>query len=63
MVSKNLLVDMKIIMPKEYSMYGGYVKVREYLYTWITIWVNANLDHIDTRVVFPRYEGFYMVYI
>ena len=62
MVSKNLLVDIKIRMPLKYSMYVGYVKVREYFYTWNNIWVTAILDHIDTRVVLPRYEGFCMVY-
>jgi hypothetical protein len=36
---------------------GGYVKVRESLYTQITIWVNTILSHIDTRVVLHRYES------
>ena len=55
-------MDVKIIMPVEYSMTGGYVKVKETLYTWIIIWVNAILDHIHTRVVLPTYEGFCMVH-
>lgn len=63
MVLKNLLVDFKIIMPVEYSMNGGYVKVREYLYTWIIIWVNVIVDNIiDTSMVLPRYKGYCMVY-
>ena len=35
----------------------------EYLYTCIIIWVNTILNHIDTRVILPMYEGSYMVYV
>ena len=34
-------------------IFGGSVKVRECLYTW----VNTILNHIDTTVIFPMYEG------
>ena len=38
---------------------GGYVKVRESLYTWLIIWVNTIPNYIDTLMIFPnRYEGF-----
>ena len=43
-------------------IFGGYVKVREFLYTWIIIWVHTILKHIDTRVISPRYESYCMVY-
>ena len=41
---------------------GGYVKVRDSLYTRVIICVNTIVNHIDTRVVLPRYESSCMVY-
>ena len=41
---------------------GGYVKVRESLYTHVIIWFNTILHHINTRAILPRYEGSSMVY-
>ena len=38
-------------------IFGGYVKVRESLYTWEIIWVNTFLNHIDTRGDSPQSEG------
>ena len=43
-------------------IFGGYVKVRESLYARVIAWVNAILNHIDTRVDIPRYESSCMVY-
>ena len=43
-------------------IFGGYVKAREPLFTQIIIRVNAILNHIDTRVFLPRYEGSCMIY-
>ena len=43
-------------------IFGGYVKVRESLYTRVIIWVNTILNHIDTREFLPRYEGSCNVY-
>jgi hypothetical protein len=37
---------------------GGYVKVRESLYTRVIIWVSNILNHIDSRVIFSRCECF-----
>jgi hypothetical protein len=38
---------------------GEYVEVEESLYTYqVVIWVNGVLNHIDARVVLPRYEGY-----
>ena len=37
-------------------MFDGYVKARESLYTWVIIWDNNILDHIDNRVTLPRYK-------
>ena len=31
----------------------GYVKVRESFCTWVIIWIDTTLDHIDTREIFP----------
>ena len=39
-------------------IFGGYVKVRESLYTRVIIWVSNILDHSDTRAIFPGYESF-----
>ena len=36
--------------------------MRESLYTLVVIWVNTILNHIDTRVILPSYEGPCMVY-
>jgi hypothetical protein len=39
-------------------IFGGFVQVRESLYTQLVfIWVNFIPNHIDTRVILPRYEG------
>ena len=35
-------------------IFGGYVKVRESLYTWVIIYVNTILNHIDIRVILSR---------
>ena len=33
-------------------IFGGYVKVREYLYTRIIVWVDAILNHIETSAIY-----------
>ena len=38
-------------------IFNGYLKVRESLYTQVIIWVNIILNHIDTRLILPIYEG------
>ena len=43
--------------------FGGYVKVRESLYAWVIIWDSTALNHTDTSIILPRYEGSCMVYI
>ena len=35
-------------------IYGGCVKVEEYLYTRVIIWTNTILNHMDTTVIIPR---------
>ena len=35
-------------------IFGGYVKVKESLYTRVIIWVNTILNHIDTSTILPR---------
>jgi hypothetical protein len=42
--------------------FGGCVKVRESLHAQVLIRVTTLLNYIDTTTVFPRYEGYYMVY-
>lgn len=43
-------------------MFGGYVKVRDCLYTQVLFQVNTMiLNHIDTRAIFPTYEGSCMI--
>ena len=42
-------------------VFGGYLKVRESLNTWVIIWVNTTFSRIDTREIAPRYEGSCMV--
>ena len=39
-------------------MLSRYVRMGEYLYIRVIIWVNTILNHIDTRVILPRYENF-----
>ena len=44
-------------------IFGRYVKaVSESLYTLFIIWVITIPNRIDTRAIFPRYEGSYMLY-
>ena len=43
-------------------IFDGYLKVRESLNIRVIIWVNTILNHIDTRVILPRYESSCMVY-
>jgi hypothetical protein len=45
----------------EVFIFGGYVKVREALYTQVIIWGNSILNHIGTRAILPGYEGSCMV--
>ena len=44
-------------------IFGEYVEVRESLYIQVVIWFNTILNHIVTRAVVPRYQGFCMVYV
>ena len=37
--------------------FGGYVKVRESLYTQVITWVNTILNHIDIREILAKYES------
>ena len=41
---------------------GGYVKLRESLYTRVDIRANDILKHIDTMAIWPMYKGLCMVY-
>ena len=43
-------------------MLGGYVKVREYFNTQVIIGVKTIPNHIDTRVMLPRYESYCTIY-
>ena len=43
-------------------VYGGYLKVKNSLYTRVIIWVNTILNYLDTRTILPRYERSYMVF-
>ena len=38
-------------------IFGGYVKVRERLFTRVIVWVDTTVNHIDTWASSPRYEG------
>ena len=37
--------------------------MRESLYSQIIIWVNTILNHIDTSIILPKYEGPCMVHL
>ena len=52
-LSKNLPMVIKMVMISD-----GYVKVGEALYAWVIIWANIVLNHIDTRTILSRPEGF-----
>ena len=43
-------------------IFDGYLKVWQSLYTQVIIWVTTILNHINTRVILPRYEDSCMVY-
>ena len=36
--------------------------MRGFLYTWLIIWVSTTQYYTDTRVILPRYGGFWIVY-
>ena len=57
MVLRNLPVGISSYILK----FGEFVKVRESLHTWVIIWINTIPNHIDTREILPRHEGFCMV--
>ena len=40
----------------------GNVKVRDIVCTWVDIWVNLILNHIDTRTILSKYKGSCMTY-
>ena len=54
-VHQNCNTNQKLII-------GGYVKVRESLYTRVMIWINTKLNQFDTRASLPRYAGLCMVH-
>lgn len=43
-------------------IFGGYVKAGESLRTQVITWVRTNLNHIDTKMILPRYESSCTVY-
>lgn len=43
-------------------IFGGHVKLRKSFCTRVNIWVSTILNHINTGMVLPRYEGSCMVY-
>ena len=47
--------------PNQILIYGGYVKMREPLYTRDLVWVYTILNHIDIRMILPRYKSFCMI--
>ena len=51
MVSKNLPMGIENCDTSQMKIFGGYVKVRESLYTRVIIWVHTILNHIDTRAI------------
>lgn len=52
MVSKNLIVVVKFVIPVKYMIFGGCVKVKESSYTQVNIWVNNILILIDARAIY-----------
>ena len=55
MISKNLLLGIENCNSGHILIFGGYVKVRESLYTRGVIWVHTISNRIDTRAILPRY--------
>ena len=43
-------------------IFGSVSRCENLLYTRVIIWVNTIQNHIDTRMIFSRYEGSCMVY-
>ena len=58
---RTYILGIRIAMPL-ISIFGGYVKVKESLYTQFIMCINTILDHMDTREILPMYECYYMVY-
>ena len=53
---------MKFVISNQRLIFGGYVKVRESLYTSIAIRPNTILNHIDIRVILSRCKDSCMEY-
>ena len=58
---KNIPVGIKIVTLVTYWYGIGTLKVRESLYTSIIIWVNDILNHIEIRIISPKYKDLYML--
>ena len=50
-------MGIKIVIPVKRLIFGGHVKLRKSLRTRVNIWVSTILNHINTGMVLPRYEG------
>jgi hypothetical protein len=45
------------------NVYSWWVKVRESLNTQVITWIKTILNHFNTSIILPRYEGICTVYI
>ena len=54
---KELTYDYQNRDTNQISICGGYVKVRESLYSQVIFWLNIILSHIVTMTILPKYEG------
>lgn len=61
MESKNHLWVSKIVIPVNYWYWWTY-KMSKYVGTWVVIWVDTTLYHIDTEAMLPRSKSSCMVY-
>ena len=60
---KILLMGIKIVISVKHWYVVGvlYAKVKIVFDIYFIIWINTILNHIDTRVIIPAYEGFCVV--
>ena len=50
------------VIPGKYWYLVGMSRGENLLSTWVIMWVNTILNHIDTTAILPKYQGSYIMY-
>ena len=61
-MAPSLPMGITIVNTNKILISSGYLKVKESMYTKVSIWVNTILNHISTRAILSTYEISYIIY-